>query len=370
MFRKRSSKRVFAGMAIVLIVARLWGAKKMTSAPTGEDAARLAAAEFLGVEPGDLQPTEGVFAASRYDFLLDRDGQSVATVSMGRDPIMIRSGGFYGRSREAGEPQLDQAAAVKAARRFAHERLPGFRDLGVPSEVKPGRSGPLSTWEVTWNVYRKQSGWRFLFVQLNSSNGDVAWFMARKSDGPLVEPTVTREQAIATATSWWSTTAPPETSDVIINVQASIGTASIMRPDGYPVWRVKGLSSGLDGAVAGVGCTIDGITGEIIHPLFCSRERAIAVATQHWQDGAPAGSGPITNVEARIVTESDVRPPGYSVWDVTGVRVGPGDAKTRVGCQIDGVVGTVIEPGSRDRGLGPERKQKGGPAAPEAGEPE
>jgi hypothetical protein len=292
----------------------------------------------------------------------------VASVAVGRDPILLRSGIFHGRSREAGEPRLDRAAALKVARRFADERLPGFGELGLPAEVRPGRIGPTRTWEVTWNAYSERSGWRFLNVEVNSWNGVVASFLARKADGPLLEPSVTREQAIAAADRWWSTLGP-DSSDVISNVQARIMRGSAVRPDGYPVWNVTGLSTGPDGCVAGADCLIDGVTGEIIRldelsPALVTRERAIATATKYWQGGAPPGGGPVTRVEARLDRRSDVRPPGHPVWDVTGVRPGPGDATARVRCLIDAVTGERIQPDSHRRELRPEHRDNDGPPPP------
>lgn len=231
---------------------------------TGAQAARRAAAKLLAVQPGQLTAAPAQHPA-RYRFELIKHGERRATVSVSAKPILVTSGLFFGRSREAGDRNLREADAVKAARAFARKHYPDFGDLRDPAQVEASSWGRAPSWQVLWEVFRKGEPLRLLVVYLHGTTGEVISFHARKAPAaPLPAAKVARQQAIATA---WAALSKRcgRTSDTLKLLGAGMQRHSSDRPLGYPVWVVKFDSVARGGDMARFAYTLDAVTGEIIH---------------------------------------------------------------------------------------------------------
>jgi hypothetical protein len=377
--------------AVVLAGVLVWLGQRLLGGPTGQEAARLAAAEFLGVEEDNVTLRHTRSADRGYQFDLTQDGSGRTTLWVNPDPVYVRAGVFYHDIHEEGKRRLSEADAVAAAREFATEHFGDFGKLGKPSSVKAISAGALPAWGVAWESYDDGPLRWSLAIAVDAVRGEVLNFQTRKEQargGPRLRAKVTREEALRIARA-----RRPEGWEVH-RIESRMVRTWRERPLGYPVWEVTvhcrqpiEVEKSVDGREA-VGepryagmvtsYLIDAVTGEVCPPVSprrsparpsraanapISREEAVKIASESIEKGLQESSqeGWVRTkvVSAELDKSGMWRAADYPVWDVRLQYESPGEDETgqaRVhGRFIDGITGEVVAyPESRIAHPGPE----------------
>jgi hypothetical protein len=348
---------MFALLASALVVLLVWAGPRLAGGPTGQEAALLAAAKFLEVDPEDLAPSLLGSPERGYAFHLKKDdGKRQATVWVNREPIYVRWGVFYVESEE-GEAILTRSDGVKAATRFARQRLPDFGKPGQPSSVWQFSDRGRPRWSVTWEVFDKEPP-RFLAVAIDAVGGQVTGFEYRKEAGaPLgrIVAKVTRQAAIEAGVR--AAKAEPPGDWEIEEATARLGRTWKHKPLGYPVWEVdtratRPLRRGA--RIVWVGCAhayiIDAVTGQLLpQPTvgLGGKPAAVLAAVKSVRAGLSEGWGRMTVVSAERDTTGKWGPPGRPIWEVRVRCEKRGDEEPRPAKiyvrLVDGITGEIIQ---------------------------
>jgi len=373
--------------AVVVAGVLVWSGQRLLGGATAQEAARLAAAEFLGVEEDNVTLRRTRSARRGYEFKVAEDGARWATLWVNPDPVYVRAGRFYHDIDEEGKRRLSEADAVAAAREFATEHFGDFGRLGKPSSVKAISAGALPAWGVVWESYDDGPLRWFLAIEVDAVRGEVVKFQTRKEQargGPPLRAKVTREEAIRIARA-----RTPDGWEVY-SIEARMARAWRERPLGYPVWGVKvhyrqpiEVEKSVDGReytgepkylVMVRSYAIDAVTGEVCPPVSprrsparpsraanapISREEAVKIASESIEKSLKEGWVRTKVVSAELDKSGMWRAADYPVWDVRLQYESPGEDETgqaRVhGRFIDGITGEVVAyPESRIADPGPE----------------
>jgi hypothetical protein len=143
-----------------------------------QQAARVAAAKFLGVEPAKLQSVSGPGPAREYRFDLPKGATWQAILWVKRHPVCVTRGMFH-REPVKLRRKVGQAGATEAARRFAAKHWPELGELGPATSVKETQAGAGSRWHVVWELDDEEGLPGSLAIGIDAANGAVRYFDAR-----------------------------------------------------------------------------------------------------------------------------------------------------------------------------------------------
>ncbi len=265
MLRTRRTKAVGIICAAAVIGSIVWWLVATVGGSAEREAARRAAAEFLGAEIENVQLMWTALTTRHYTYDVYQNGRRSARLRVDRDPVWVASGEFRVLRSERADSRSGKGGALRVAREFAEEHFPDFSPLGLPAVFKKlGSVWP--TWDIQWEIHRSGEPFRWLAVSVDATSGQLLGFRARQEEGRTpIPPSIDREAALQIAKRGLPDWA------VIHRVEARLSRSYAERPLGHPVWDVR-LYYGYEVDCGGEGfyytevahlALIDGLTGEV-----------------------------------------------------------------------------------------------------------